>query len=42
MYSRLDGGNEAPTHPVFVALASTVTKFGIPKHEFSDLLIAFR
>jgi squalene synthase HpnC len=32
----------APRHPVFVALAETVRKFGIPKHEFSDLLIAFR
>jgi squalene synthase HpnC len=32
----------APRHPVFVALADTVRKFGIPKHEFSDLLIAFR
>jgi squalene synthase HpnC len=31
-----------PRHPVFVALADTVRKFGIPKHEFSDLLIAFR
>ena len=31
-----------PRHPVFVALAETVTKFEIPKHEFSDLLIAFR
>ncbi len=31
-----------PRHPVFVALAETVTKFSIPKHEFSDLLIAFR
>jgi squalene synthase HpnC len=31
-----------PRHPVFVALADTVKKFGIPKHEFSDLLIAFR
>ncbi len=29
-------------HPVFVALAETVRKFNIPKHEFSDLLIAFR
>jgi squalene synthase HpnC len=29
-------------HPVFVALAETVRKFEIPKHEFSDLLIAFR
>jgi len=32
----------APKHPVFVALAETVQRFGIPKHEFSDLLIAFR
>jgi squalene synthase HpnC len=31
-----------PCHPVFVALAETVRKFDIPKHEFSDLLIAFR
>jgi len=31
-----------PKHPVFVALAETVRKFDIPKHEFSDLLIAFR
>ena len=32
----------APRHPVFVALAETVHKFDIPKHEFSDLLTAFR
>ena len=31
-----------PKHPVFVALAETVKQFGIPQHEFSDLLIAFR
>jgi len=31
-----------PRHPVFVALAETVREFGIPKHEFSDLLVAFR
>jgi len=31
-----------PRHPVFVALRETVRKFKIPKHEFSDLLIAFR
>jgi len=31
-----------PRHPVFVALAETVRKFNVPKHEFSDLLIAFR
>jgi squalene synthase HpnC len=32
----------APRHPVFVALAGTVRKFDIPRHEFSDLLSAFR
>jgi squalene synthase HpnC len=32
----------APRHPVFVALAETVKQCEIPKHEFSDLLIAFR
>lgn len=32
----------SPKHPVFVALAETVRKFDIPKHEFSDLLVAFR
>ena len=32
----------APMHPVFVALRETVQEFRIPKHEFSDLLIAFR
>jgi squalene synthase HpnC len=32
----------SPRHPVFVALADTVRKFDIPKHELSDLLIAFR
>ena len=32
----------SPRHPVFVALAHTVREFGIPQHEFSDLLIAFR
>ena len=31
-----------PRHPVFVALAGTVREFDIPKHEFSDLLTAFR
>jgi squalene synthase HpnC len=34
--------NGSPKHPVFVALAETVCQFDIPKHEFSDLLIAFR
>jgi squalene synthase HpnC len=31
-----------PLHPVFVALTETVREFEIPKHEFSDLLRAFR
>lgn len=31
-----------PRHPVFVALAETVRLFEIPKHEFADLLTAFR
>jgi squalene synthase HpnC len=31
-----------PKHPVFVALAETIETFNIPKHEFSDLLRAFR
>lgn len=29
-------------HPVFVALAQTISQFNIPIHEFSGLLIAFR
>jgi squalene synthase HpnC len=32
----------SPRHPVFVALAGTVRECEIPKHEFSDLLTAFR
>jgi squalene synthase HpnC len=32
----------SPRHPVFVALADTVRACEIPRHEFSDLLIAFR
>ena len=32
----------SPRHPVFVALKETVEQFGVPKYEFSDLLIAFR
>ena len=32
----------SPRHPVFVALAETVRAFDIPKHEFIDLLTAFR
>ena len=31
-----------PRHPVFVALASTVRMFEIPRQEFADLLTAFR
>jgi squalene synthase HpnC len=31
-----------PRHPVLVALTETVRAFEIPKHEFSDLLVAFR
>ncbi|MBZ5646651.1 MAG: squalene synthase HpnC [Acidobacteriia bacterium] len=31
-----------PRHPVFVALRETVHACDIPKHEFSDLLTAFR
>jgi squalene synthase HpnC len=38
-----DGDHDRqPRHPVFVALAETVRKFEIPKHEFADLLTAFR
>ena len=37
-----DGHHTWPRHPVFVALAETVRKFEIPKHEFADLLSAFR
>ena len=32
----------SPKHPVFVALRETVRQFEIPKHEFTDLLTAFR
>jgi len=32
----------SPRHPVFVALAETVRQFEIPRHEFADLLTAFR
>jgi squalene synthase HpnC len=40
--SGVPGTPGSPRHPVFVALAETVRQFGIPKHEFSDLLTAFR
>ena len=32
----------SPRHPVFVALSETVRIFDIPRHEFADLLKAFR
>jgi squalene synthase HpnC len=32
----------APRHAVFIALRETILEFEIPKHEFSDLLVAFR
>jgi squalene synthase HpnC len=32
----------APKHPVFVALAETNARFGIPKEPYADLLKAFR
>jgi squalene synthase HpnC len=42
-HAELDACYEgSPRHPVFVALAETIRQFDIPKHEFSDLLIAFR
>jgi len=44
-YSHLEDGPGAsggPTHPVFVALQPTIREFGIPQHEFADLLVAFR
>ena len=42
MYATLEGHASVVRHPVFIALAETVKSFGIPKHEFSDLLTAFR
>jgi len=43
-YSVLEGAANAvgARHPVFVALAETIKSCSIPKHEFSDLLTAFR
>src|SRR5207302_5613823 len=32
----------SPRHPVFVPLAGTTREFNIPKHDFADLLTAFR
>ena len=39
MYHRAD--QSGATHPVFAALASTVTQYGIPREPFSDLIDAF-
>lgn len=42
-YASLAGERGAAArHPVFVALAETIQACAIPKHEFSDLLMAFR
>ncbi len=41
-YDALTGGAGAVRHPVFVALAETIQACAIPRHEFSDLLTAFR
>jgi squalene synthase HpnC len=44
MYGVLEGAADPGTvrHPVFVALAETIQTCAIPRHEFSDLLTAFR
>src|SRR5664280_411668 len=39
MYRGLD--QSSATHPVFAALAGTVTQYGIPRQPFSDLIDAF-
>jgi squalene synthase HpnC len=39
---RTGGGHGEARHPVFVALAETVRQCRIPRHEFADLLTAFR
>lgn len=48
-YCAIEGGapengdkSGAVRHPVFIALAETIRTCAIPKHEFSDLLTAFR
>jgi squalene synthase HpnC len=44
-YRRLEGRPVAGAgvrHPVFIALAETIQSCAIPRHEFSDLLAAFR
>ena len=38
----LDIPGATRSHPVFIALRETIREFDIPKHEFSDLLHAFR
>jgi squalene synthase HpnC len=42
MYATLEGHASVVRHPVFIALAETVKACGVPKHEFGDLLTAFR
>ena len=43
VYGGLGGtGTSEVLHPVFIALAETIKTCAIPKHEFSDLLQAFR
>jgi squalene synthase HpnC len=41
-YAALQGGVNMARHPVFIALADTIQACAIPKHEFADLLTAFR
>jgi squalene synthase HpnC len=42
-YAGLEGASTSSVHhPVFIALAETIQSCAIPKHEFSDLLAAFR
>jgi squalene synthase HpnC len=41
-YATLAGQPSVVRHPVFIALAETIQECAIPKHEFSDLLTAFR
>ena len=36
------GNRVSPRHPVFIALRETIRQLDIPRHEFSDLLTAFR
>ncbi len=41
-YESFQDGPARPQHPVLVALRCTIREFGIPQHEFADLLTAFR